>query len=240
MVVSDLQKKKTLAMLVGDSGSDDDDFKPAIRDAEKSKEAAKKMLDSDPSEDEDFKPAKKEPPKKAGAIGLPVVKKKEEFKPKEAFKQKATIRKTVAFADSDGDSDEGFAMVTMKPSPPKKNLPKPKMSNLFGGDDDSDDDDGGSGFGLPKPKAPAPKKNAPAAKPKTLARKTIVDSDESDEAPAKKPEKKPLPPAPVKKPDPPKKPLAPPKMPQIQRKESKVDPKIAALQEKMNLEALIS
>lgn len=140
-------------MLVGDSGSDEDDFKPAQRDAEKSKAIAAKMLDSDDDEEEEFKPAKKEPPKKAGAIGLPQVKgkKKDDFKPlPKAGLGKPTIRKTVAFADSGSDnSDEGFAMVSMKKPEPKAKPSAKKIGAMFGDDDDSDDDDVG-GFGLPK------------------------------------------------------------------------------------------
>ena len=69
--VSDLQKKKTLAMLVGDSGSDDDDFKPMSRDKDAPKASAAKMLDSDSEDEPAFKPAaKKDLPKKA----LPSVK----------------------------------------------------------------------------------------------------------------------------------------------------------------------
>lgn len=198
--VTAAQRQKTLAMFAKDSDSDkDDEFVP-----EKKVAAAlplPKTFDDDDSDEAPMrkkkdKPLPAAPAKPLGKAGIglpPPPAPKEEFAPDP--KNKYTIKKTVAFANSDDDSDEGFANITMK-KPAAAPKPKAKLGNLFGDAGDSDDDDGGLGGGLKKPPV---KKGLPAMPPaKPSGRKnTLAGSDDEDDfRPKASPQKAPAPSAP--------------------------------------------
>lgn len=205
--ISEAQRKKTLAFITGgdDNSDEDEDFIPSkLPKVDEKKDVKKPPMPKLEDSDDDYKPSTKRivpgqskaPPKAKAGLGLPPPPAAGKPPPVTA---KPSVRKTVAFAGSDDDSD-GFANITMKPQGGAKPLPKiGKGSKAAFQDSDDERESFLKPAAKPNP-TKAPPKTGPLPSLPGKKKKPLADSDDEDMSFVKKPvprAQKPLPPPPV-------------------------------------------